>query len=73
MIVVIILISELGAITPPMGMAVFTVSTVLREPSGKIFKGVWPYIIAMLAAAILIVLFPDLVLWLPRIMGAKGV
>jgi TRAP-type C4-dicarboxylate transport system permease large subunit len=49
------------------------VSTVLREPAGKIFKGVWPYIIAMLAAAILVVIFPDLVLWLPRLMGAKGV
>ena len=73
MIVVIIMISELGAITPPMGMAVFTVSTVLREPAGKIFKGVWPYIIAMLAAALLIVFFPDLVLWMPKLMGYSGV
>ena len=73
MIIVVIMISELGAITPPMGMAVFTVSTVLREPAGKIFKGVWPYIIAMLAAAIIIVIFPDIVLWLPRLMGATGV
>lgn len=71
MIVVVIMISELGAITPPMGMAVFTVSTVLREPATKIFKGVWPYIIAMLAASILIIFFPQLVTWLPTLLGYK--
>lgn len=71
MIVAIIFVSELGAITPPMGMAVFTVASVLRESPTKIFKGVWPYIIAMLAALILIVIFPQLVTWLPSLMGAR--
>ena len=71
LIVVVIMISELGAITPPMGMAVFTVSTVLREPSTKIFKGVWPFIIAMFVASILIVFFPQLVTWLPSLLGYR--
>ncbi len=71
LIVVVIMISELGAITPPMGMAVFTVSTVLREPASKIFKGVWPFIIAMFVASILIVLFPQLVTWLPQLLGYR--
>ncbi|MCD8087140.1 MAG: TRAP transporter large permease subunit [Oscillospiraceae bacterium] len=69
--VVLVLCAELGCITPPMGLAVFTVASVLKESPGKIFKGVVPFVIAMLAAAIIAIFVPDIILWLPKLMGAK--
>lgn len=68
--VLLVLCAELGCITPPMGLAVFTVASVLRESPAKIFKGVLPFVIAMLAAAVVSVFVPDVILWLPRALGA---
>lgn len=67
---ILVLCAELGCITPPMGLAVFTVASVLRESTTKIFKGVLPFVIAMLLAALLAVFVPNVILWLPKLMGA---
>lgn len=69
--VILVLCAELGAITPPLGLSVFTVSSVLRISPSKIFKGVWPFVIVYLAVIFFVVLFPDVILWLPRIMGGN--
>lgn len=68
--VILVLCAELGCITPPMGLAVFTVASVLRESPAKIFKGVVPFVVAMMAAALLAVFWQDLILWLPKLLGA---
>ena len=67
--IIIILVVELGLITPPIGMNVFTVKAVIRDVDlSKMFVGVTPYIFAMLAGLVLLFLFPEIATWLPNLM-----
>lgn len=68
--IVLVLLAELGNITPPFGLSIFSVASVMRENPTKIFKGIWPFLIVFVALIILIILVPDVILWLPRILGA---
>jgi len=68
--IVVILVVELGLITPPVGMNVFTVKSVVRDvPLGKIFRGVVPFIVADLVALLLIFLLPSIATALPGFMS----
>jgi len=64
--VVIVLITQIGVITPPVGINVYVVSGVARDvPLNVIFKGVIPMLIAMLITTFLLIPFPQIALWLP--------
>ncbi len=66
--VVMIMVMECGLITPPVGMNVYIVSGVAKDvPLMKIFKGVAPMVVGMMVAIALIIIFPQLALWLPGI------
>lgn len=64
---------EIAGLTPPVGMNVFATANALRVNPSEIFKGVVPYFICELAIVILIALFPDIVLFLPKLLGAPGI
>lgn len=67
--VMLTLVTSLGAVTPPVGVNVFIVSSFAPEvPVGEIFKGVAYFIAAYLLCLIGLVIFPDLVLFLPNIL-----
>jgi C4-dicarboxylate transporter DctM subunit len=67
--VVIVLITEMGVITPPVGINVYVVFGVARDvPLEKIFRGVFPMLIALLVCNLLLILFPQIALWLPGLM-----
>ena len=66
--VVAILLAEIGIVTPPVGMNVFVVSKVSGIPLADCFRGVMVPVIAVLGLVIVIVAWPDLVLWLPNTM-----
>lgn len=67
--VVIVLITEMGVITPPVGINVYVVYGVARDvPLENIFKGVFPMLIALLVCNLLLILFPQIALWLPGLM-----
>lgn len=66
--VLMIVIQEMGLITPPIGLNVFMVSGASGVPVGTIFAGVWPFVIAMAICIILIILFPQIALFLPNTM-----
>lgn len=66
--VLMIVIQEMGLITPPIGLNVFMVSGASDVPVGTIFAGVWPFVIAMAICIILIILFPQIALFLPNTM-----
>ncbi|MGH8632572.1 MAG: TRAP transporter large permease [Burkholderiales bacterium] len=67
--IVVVLMIEVGLITPPVGMNVFVVKAVIPEvPTGRIFRGVWPFVGAMLLALVLLLAFPGLAVWLPSLM-----
>lgn len=60
---------EIGLITPPVGINVFVISGIVQEPSERIFRAIVPLILLDIAVAVLIFVFPDIVLWLPRLAG----
>jgi tripartite ATP-independent transporter DctM subunit len=67
--VVIVLITEMGVITPPVGINVYVVYGVARDvPLEKIFRGVFPMLIALFVCNLLLILFPQIALWLPGFM-----
>jgi C4-dicarboxylate transporter DctM subunit len=65
--VMIVLVTQMGVITPPVGVCVYVVSGIEREvPLGTIFRGALPFLLALVMAAVLLILFPDIALFLPR-------
>ena len=68
--IVLVMVIEIGMITPPIGMNVFVLYGVARTiPLKTIFAGIVPFLIADLARLTLIVLFPVITLWLPLALG----
>jgi tripartite ATP-independent transporter DctM subunit len=67
--VVIVLISEMGVITPPVGINVYVVSGIAKDvPLQVIFKGVLPMVLAVLICNLAILIFPQIALYLPGLM-----
>ncbi|HWL24174.1 MAG TPA: TRAP transporter large permease subunit [Ureibacillus sp.] len=58
---------ELGMITPPVGLNLFVVSGIAKEKLGEAVKGVIPFIVLMILYLVIVVLFPQLSLWLPSL------
>ncbi len=57
---------EIGLLTPPFGLNVFMISGVVKEAKVEsVFRGVVPFIIAELTVVALIIVFPEIVTWLP--------
>jgi tripartite ATP-independent transporter DctM subunit len=64
------LLIEMGLITPPVGINVYVISGVARDvPMATIFRGIFPFFIAMLVCMVLLLLFPQLALLLPATMA----
>ena len=67
--VIIVLITEMGVITPPVGINVYVVSGIARDvPLETIFKGALPFLLAILTTAALLMVFPQIALFLPSLM-----
>lgn len=66
--VVMVLVMEMGLITPPVGLNVFALSGVTKIPLDTIFRGVFPFVIAMVLCVLLLVIFPQLALFIPSVM-----
>ncbi|MCP4681702.1 MAG: TRAP transporter large permease subunit, partial [Desulfobacterales bacterium] len=67
--VVIVLITEMGVITPPVGVNVYVVFGVAKDvPLETIFKGVSPMLLALLLCNLIILVFPEIALFLPGLM-----
>ncbi|MGC3937593.1 TRAP transporter large permease [Roseobacter sp. EG26] len=62
----------IGLITPPYGILLFVLNAVTRIPLAEIIREIWPFLIALLIALLSLVLWPGLVLWLPRLFGYAG-
>ena len=65
-----LIVVELGLITPPVGMNVFVINSLARDvPMSETFRGVTPFFAAELARVGLLLAFPALTLWLPRVLA----
>ena len=64
----IVLVMEMGAICPPVGLNCFIISGIAKDiPLARIYKGILPFMITIVVAIVIITVFPDLVLVLPRL------
>jgi TRAP-type C4-dicarboxylate transport system permease large subunit len=61
-----------GLITPPYGLLLFMMTKIADVPLRDIVREIMPFLFVMIGALALITLVPDLVLWLPRLLGYKG-
>lgn len=67
--VIIVLIGEMGVITPPVGINVYVVKGIAPEvPLQDIFKGIFPFLAALIICNIFLILFPQIALFLPGLM-----
>ena len=64
--VVIVLISQIAVVTPPVGINVYVIKGIAQDvPIEDIFRGTFPFLVAMVVLLGGVLLFPELVLWLP--------
>ncbi len=64
--VIIVLVTQMGVITPPVGINVYVVSGIAQDvPLNKIFRGAIPFLISIIACSILLLIFPKLATFLP--------
>jgi|TARA_B110000467_G_C18313820_1_gene480056 tripartite ATP-independent transporter DctM subunit len=64
--IVVVIVLEMGLISPPVGLNVFVVKSVAQDVSmGTIFRGIWPFWIAMGLCLIILVAFPQIATFLP--------
>jgi C4-dicarboxylate transporter DctM subunit len=70
---VIIVVIEMGLLTPPMGLNVYVVKATAGESVNleEIFIGCFPFLIMMLAGLLLIIFIPEIITWLPNAMFSR--
>ena len=68
--VLIVMIVQIGLISPPVGMNLFVLNSLLPGVGlGAIFRGCWPFVAVMIFVLVLLVAFPQISLWLPSLMA----
>jgi tripartite ATP-independent transporter DctM subunit len=70
--IIMVIVLEMGLISPPVGINVFVVKGVAEDvPLGQIYAGIVPFWIAMAVCAILLIIFPEIALLLPNTMMGR--
>jgi tripartite ATP-independent transporter DctM subunit len=64
--VIIVLVAEMGVITPPVGVNVFVIKGIAPDvPLETIFKGIFPFLAALIIVTIILIVFPQIATFLP--------
>lgn len=58
----------IGVVIPPVAINVFVVKNITKTPFSVIYRGVYPFLLGLLACGALLFLFPQLALWLPNLL-----
>lgn len=67
--ILVVMVVEMGLITPPLGMNIFVVRSVAPQiPLGRVFQGAMPYLLGFVVATLLVLYWPALATWLPSVM-----
>ncbi len=68
--VIVVILIEMGMITPPIGINIFIVHGIMKDaPMYTLFRGITPFVVAMLVCIFLLVAFPQIVLFFPSMMA----
>jgi C4-dicarboxylate transporter DctM subunit len=66
--VIVCVTSMIGIILPPMAVNVFIVSGITKVPIGTVYKGIYPYLVGMSICLLILLLVPEISLWLPNLL-----
>jgi tripartite ATP-independent transporter DctM subunit len=58
----------IGVVTPPMGLALFLISDIAKAPMPAILRALAPFYVPLAVSLAIIVLYPELTLWLPKML-----
>ena len=66
-------LTEIAAVTPPVGLNVYTLQSVAPEGTTieEVFSGVWPFVICDIIVLIFLIIFPEICLYLPNLLLGK--
>ena len=67
--ILVVRVTEMGLITPPVGMNVFIIKGISGVPIKKIFKGVYPHLVADAIQVAILIAFPQIIMFLPDMMN----
>ncbi|MCL6614829.1 MAG: TRAP transporter large permease [Firmicutes bacterium] len=70
--VVMVLNLMIGALTPPVGPVVYVVADIVKLPFFRVFRATVPFLVPLLVTLVLITFFPQLVLFIPNMVGLRG-
>ncbi len=62
----------IGLVTPPYGLLLFMMTRIANVPLHELLREAFPFLMVMLGALAIVTLWPDLVLFLPRLAGYTG-
>ncbi|MEL6312086.1 MAG: TRAP transporter large permease subunit, partial [Pseudomonadota bacterium] len=60
---------EIALITPPVGMVLYVMTGILKQPVTEIIRGIIPFIFVLAACLVILLAFPGISLWLPTALG----
>ena len=67
--ILVVRVTEMGLITPPVGMNVFIIKGISDVPISTIFKGIIPFLTADMIQVAVLIMFPQIVLFIPNLMS----
>ena len=66
--VLMVMVTETGLITPPVGLNVIIMHNIAKDvPLGTIYRGVFPFLLALFVGIALVLVFPQIALWFPNL------
>ena len=69
--VLVVVNSMIGLITPPYGILLFVINAVTGISLKEIISEIWMFILVLIIALLIMIFFPELILWLPEMFGYK--
>ena len=68
--VIIVLVTEMGVVTPPVGVNVFVIKGIAPDvPLEHIFKGIFPFLAALIIVTVILIIFPQIATFLPSLIS----
>jgi TRAP-type C4-dicarboxylate transport system permease large subunit len=65
--IVLVILLEIGLITPPVGLNLYTIRGLLPNSTmNEVARAALPFVMLLLLSIVLLIVFPDIALWLPR-------
>lgn len=65
--IIAIMMAQIGFVTPPFGLCLFTTMKIGPSTMPEVVKGSWPFLLIMILATVLFIVFPGISTWLPNL------